>query len=67
MQGETGGKTTKILSTKICFWAEFGKTVEYFILENFTLYGISYDLQPRGISRIGTIYLCIPTVAVNKI
>ena len=25
----------KILSAKICFWAEFGKTVKYLILENF--------------------------------
>ena len=30
----------EILSMKICFWAEFGKTAKYFILENFRLYGM---------------------------
>ena len=35
----TGSKTMKILSMKICFWAEFGKTTKYFILEKFRLYG----------------------------
>jgi hypothetical protein len=35
--------TTKILSAKICFWTEFGQTAKYLILENFRLYGISWQ------------------------
>ena len=39
-------RPTKILSMKICFGAELGKTAKYLILANFRLYGTCIQTRP---------------------
>ena len=72
MQGMAGSYTTKILSTKIWLWAEFGKTAKYLILENFRLYGSMLKITSVHSVQFSTSHvkaqsiLCIEDVRIRR-